>query len=26
MMQTATMNDSIITVKDIMPTLLEFAG
>ncbi|MCY4153828.1 MAG: arylsulfatase [Gammaproteobacteria bacterium] len=24
--QTATMNDSIITVKDIMPTLLEFAG
>ena len=25
-MQTAVMNDSIVTVKDIMPTLLEFAG
>ena len=25
-MQTAVMNDSIITVKDIMPTLLELAG
>ena len=25
-MQTAAMNDSVITVKDIMPTLLELAG
>ena len=25
-MQTAVMNDSIVTVKDIMPTLLELAG
>ena len=25
-MQAAAMNDSVITVKDIMPTLLELAG
>ena len=25
-MQTAVMNDSIVTVKDVMPTLLELAG